>query len=788
MSSPAAANPRGAVSGPADAPRVLIIGPAGAGKSWLVGALARAAETQETILGGRFLDQYGGLRELRDQVYAGKTGSPIPEHVVRVEPITGTTVESKKAWPLVVVDGDGPQQLSRADAVMFVVDAASLDQLENDVVEFGRFLDQFRRERGRRADEPQLPVYLVLTQCDRLARPGDTKAVWSERLEMRKEEIGQRFDEYIQSQSGFGTLALSTAAVAAKHPPLTNAASRPDEPFGVAELFQQASTTAREHAGRKTRGEVGIRRMVVAAGIVVAIVAAFAAISPFFRNTFEASPAKAALTAYRHGEGPAPAGHLAAPLEPKIEQLLGIARDPTFGKLSESDRTFVTARLDELREYQNYFGRLKQQIDPVKAGSVEELQRVDQLLRSDLNLPAAYVSTWAPSEAGQLRDLWLKQVPALKSAAQSAAAAIDARRLTMDKLFVLGDTAPNWPEWAKKADDALSAGPPVKASDPLTLPTGQGPALTNAIVLAYPDVAKSSDRLAQSARRLAAFRAIAGVVGLVDDAGPTLKIPDGFTADQAPALWTALVAKYPDLVSWGSPDIPDAAMSAVQLAARKSYDRLVPSGRSLVRGAYGSPNDGPESPGRWRTAVEKLPANGSMKAWNELARLALRLAGENSDPLEELLRFVRKDEFVIELQAVDVLIPGGKWTPTGSWILFVQPPGGQAVKKSFRAPDDPKGERIRFTAADGKPAKIKPGDLVWAELGVTDKAKDDLQLTWWASGIRSKLYQMDRLSRVPRIHKLDQRAETGEVAIGVRVEFLPIGAVPRIPDLMPEMP
>jgi hypothetical protein len=52
-----------------------------AGKSSLLGALARAAETQDRALGARLVDRSHGLEELEKQVYDSDTRSTADEVV-----------------------------------------------------------------------------------------------------------------------------------------------------------------------------------------------------------------------------------------------------------------------------------------------------------------------------------------------------------------------------------------------------------------------------------------------------------------------------------------------------------------------------------------------------------------------------------------------------------------------------------------------------------------------------------------------------------------------------------
>src|SRR5262249_51620379 len=150
-----------------------------------------------------------------------------------------------------------------ADTLILVVDAgASPAQVDADLGEFVRFLRLFRRERGEQSEVGGLPVFLVLSKCDLLARPDDTPAAWTERVEARKEEMGRRFRPFLAEDDtddeegvSFGDLDLELAATAVKRPPLVNTAAQPREPWGVAELFHRAFATARAFHARRRGAE-----------------------------------------------------------------------------------------------------------------------------------------------------------------------------------------------------------------------------------------------------------------------------------------------------------------------------------------------------------------------------------------------------------------------------------------------------------------------------------------------------------------------------------------------------
>ena len=111
-----------------------------------------------------------------------------------------------------------------ADALVLTVDvSASTSQIEADFAEFVRFLRLLEQSRGQRSEVGGLPVYLVLTKCDLLARPDETPAAWLERIEERKRQVGQRFKDFLAEHKsdgplGFGTIDLEVEATAVKQP------------------------------------------------------------------------------------------------------------------------------------------------------------------------------------------------------------------------------------------------------------------------------------------------------------------------------------------------------------------------------------------------------------------------------------------------------------------------------------------------------------------------------------------------------------------------------------------
>ncbi len=54
----------------------------------------------------------------------------------------------------------------------------------------------------------------------------------------------------------------------------------------------------------------------------------------------------------------------------------------------------------------------------------------------------------------------------------------------------------------------------------------------------------------------------------------------------------------------------------------------------------------------------------------------------------------------------------------------------------------------------------------------------------WVRG-RSLMYQFERLTRPPRLHKTKEETSTGTLEEKVRLTITPSDGLPRLPDLLP---
>jgi hypothetical protein len=819
----------------ADALRIVLFGQPAAGKSSLLGALAQAAQSQENLLNGRLTDLTNGLGELRKRLYdehVRRTAEEVAPYPIDFEPFVGDgqVLVAHEHLKAVVIDCDGriatdllarrasldekspdgtlAREVVRADTLVLAVDVSdTLPQIDTNFAEFDHFLRLLEQDRGGRTEVGGFPVFLVLTKCDLLAKPGDSAGSWMERIEERKRDVDKLFRDFLAHRteaSGplpFGKLDLHLWATAVKRPALSGSPARDREPFGVAELFRQFLEQAAVYRGRRQRSG---RRLVWTAGGVAGAVAAMLATMIGLTVTNHDTPAtglRAKVEEVRFSEGATPAQRLRgtpSDLRKRLAEFTALRDDPDFGSLPGKDREFVQDRSGELEEYIAYCEALRLVPRPADVASSEKLAAVTEQLQS-LAPPR---DDWVETEAGRQRAEWLAEAEALAKAVAREKGWYDENTERARELWVFARYRPT-PEapaidWSGWYDEVVRLSDPARRSpfdDAALIP---GTKLTYASARRFDQATEARAEWEGVKDQLQRVIDVAAALGLLADVKgrpPLLVIPrpPDFSLARCDTRLKELQSAYPRYrTEFELSGLPDAIVPSVRQAARSNYEYLLDPGRDAVLRRLRPSNsaDG-DAPSQWSQVGAWLAGNTpELSAFRALALVLARLNDLAApDPVTALAAFLQKTSFPIEIREVTLEIPfrypeikpqaGADFgifhpatVPEGPAIVCT--PSGEAERDDAR-----KMTVYKFQTRGRQRLTYKPGESMWATLPM----RDDHSLTWTRN--HSNVYQFERLLRPPRLHAANEPNEEGAAVDGIELVVTPADGVPRIPDLMP---
>lgn len=816
-----------AVSVRADDLNIVLFGLPAAGKSSLLGALAQAAQAQEHLLNGRLLDVSHGLDELRRRVYeesARRTAEEVVPYPIDFEPFgeDGRMANGSRQVGAVFLDCDGrvandllvrrqaipedspegtlAREVLHADTLVLVIDAAAPPaQVDADFTEFDRFLRQMESSRGQRAEVGGLPVFLVLSKCDLLAQPGDSAADWMEGIEQHKRDLDARFRRFLarrQREAGplpFGRIDLHLWATAVKRPPLAGLPAKAREPYGVAELFRQCLEQAAAFRGRRRQAGRRLFWTVAAAGGLAALMTALAvAFTIHNLDTHANALRNRVLLLFDTGEEGA--ARLAAPirqLRRRVEELRAIRDDAQLDALSVEQQQLVRDRLDELEAYLHYYDRLRLSPRPRDVRAKQALREIKQNLTTELALPH---ETWKDTEAGRLHGERLHDAEALEATVERAEGWYRHSATKAEKLRTFagqptggGTAGINWDRWTADMQTLLRADyrPPFRGS-PTVL-------RFEAVRAARADWEGKKTRL----QRLLDLCSALGLATASDKRPPVLDIPRGFPLSQSRVRRNQLELFYPHYKGdFVFERVPEAIRPKVDQLAHTSYEHLLGPARAAVLKQLELAGSGTtETRARWQSVRHWLRDPNELEDWRVLAQVLIRLhdpAGrhtpEASDPVSGLAEFLDRTSFPLTIRRLTLEIPerlGRK--PAAGAVLSIYHPASAGDEPALVLQPSGEGQRdprrrvwtYSFRVRDAQALIYCPGDALWATLPL----RDDWKLTW--ARCHSLMYQFERLTRPPRLHKTKEATTRGILEDEVRLTIFPADGVPRVPDLMP---
>lgn len=815
-----------------DTPQVLLFGHSGSGKSALLGALLRAGQIQGPVLHGEVLDLSGRLVSIRDAVYNGAdlkpTDSPLASYTVRLrpwregtqpvtEPITvvindcsGTAAEAIIAQPATLRDTSASplaRAVVEADAIMLLVDATSDDEeLREAFEEFDAFLTAVAQTKASAREVGGFPILLVLTKCDELARPGDTRAKWEARVRDRAEQAWAKFDAFLKDAEAdddvpspflpFGSIDLSVYAVAVRLPKLPETRGEPDTPYGVAELFRDCFGVAKSHRARAAASNRRLKWTVrVALGLVLVMFIGALAITFFPPD--RADPGLAdRVTGYLRHEAE-PAVRLAEPDIIRNKRTLSAFRmDPGFPALPEDLQALVLDRLQEIEDYEAYRNRLLTALAPVDTRTLEDLEQVERVLHGELRLPAA---AWAETPAGRLRAKWLADARAIRQAEERFLERYREFLRRGRELMLVPSFGGMW-----RADTNALIGegtdpPPAALAEPLpgspTLNLPRGQAVSARVPFEFERVYLARRDWAEMRQKLHHLRDLADALGLT--AGPdrppaVLAIPDpgpGIDSVTLPgARWTALLRSFnresEDYREWQLDNFWNPGRGVLEDRLRHSFQSGAQHVQVLIRGELGPNPEQKDNPEGWKALADALgdPAS-PFPEWGRLLHLLARLRNPTAaNPVSELYAFLRQPRFELDLQGFDLRTPGLEGAvPSGPLSVSQTRGGTEVATRRFKYSGAGPATGFSFTPDGERKLTYLPGDALRVEVPM--RADNEQFKLVWESG-NTRTFQFDRLEGEPRKVRPDGGSEP---ATNVRLSSKPGSNLPRLPVLFPEL-
>lgn len=840
---------------PATAPRVLLFGHRGSGKSSLLGALLRASDTQPDTLEAEIVDPQHSLDAIRDSIYSGSAFQPLRteviRHVIEVHPLADEGEPPPPPYQVVLLDCDGSaagsllkhpdsiylkaaegsvaQAVVESDAMVLAVSAGEGDEeLHRNFEDFQLFLERVHGRKARAYEVGGFPIFLVLTQCDKLADARDTTTSWDKQVADELEYVLAKFADFLEdAQSNesddslylpFGSVDLHGFAVAVRRPRLKEAPKPPDEPVGVAELFRECLAAAKEHRQRVAHSD--LRLWWTVRSVLSAVL--FMLFGVGVMVAYQPAPADTGLfdrvRDYERKE-PSIADRLSAKQINRNEEILrGFRSDGGFERLPGELKQFVVSRLEEIEAYRAYRKTLLDPgvMIPADARTLEELNRIETRLNGDLAPPPQ----WAGTEAAAIRDKWLADVDLIRRAEdgwtnwywglanaaneRSHAAAFDQSWREAVNLVLISADRPTVRDILLGSQDAA----PIRLTDPIpgsiavsNVPKPRGDPVTFQVPASFDRVYVANQSWLGAKARLSRLRDLADLLALTPNAPPegpgrtlfgVLDIPApeprissvALPGERLAAFATVYGAVGDPFAEWSLNQFDEPARS--KLAER--IDRSFRNGSAHVRGLIEAelgrtpPTSTPADWSRVATALEAKPA---LREWGRLLHMLARLRIPSAaDPVVELAAFLKKPTFDLAVNKFELVV-SVNYKPRNKPVVpnerLVVTVGTMPVKFKLTNQEE-RGTTTVFTFERETPGTIvyHPGDELRIAVPVSIGDNVPTELQWADGGLAA--FQFERLRTTP-IPKLVQPGVEPKLTDGVKLNVT--GTLPAFPVLFP---
>lgn len=812
--------------------RLLLFGQKNAGKSSLLAALGQIQQDRPDLFKGELDDCDKGLARHREMLYDSGVQPSTEEELVHY-PIRYRRQKPNgrlgRAVEAVLLDCNGevaaeiavgtrgithkPSEdtlcsiVWDADVILLAVDSSATDrQLKRDFQAFGSFLKRLEEDRRDKFEATGLPVFLVLTKCDKLAQPGDGISDWVARVDDRKQQLEHQLETVLnetpERATAFGRVDVHPWATAIRRPALGKKPAGPKEPYGVVELLWQTLEDAQVYRHKRRRSNRRVRWTM--SGLATLVSTLFVMIIAFLigmgiedrgKNRLEKQ-----LDSIRTSEGAHLGSRLHAYqqiLEDRKEKLLAIRNDPEFEDMRVGDRNFVNQRIDELKVYLPWLKAVANEKEAIVARNDADLKRRLEILR-DLKPP---VEGWNVTGAGILRAGMIDDLNQLGKRADEAELELRERRKKVFQLWAFEAGQQAWPLWHQQVDQLLKQlSEPLKATQGLRL-TSQ---LTDVTILNFDRVAQAKSDYDQALLQLKSLQNLSSALGLgpsSENTPPVLVIPQkGITLEEVTKKLEVLKAKYPEYPEQFQLDhIPQIKRKEIVGAVQTYYERLLEPGQNEVRKRLQTITSR-RSPtakdwqklGKW---VTEAPS--SLSDWRQFAQAMTRMFREDRpDPVAYLGQILSNETVEIKLEQIFMTVPRAglsrpKYEPRSGQRFEIRHNGRlYSLDKLGAAAKDDQGMHFTFQTETPLTLRLRHGDTLTATLKVrritfpNGIETVDAGVLRWARG-QTKPFPLGTFREFPRFHLGQNGDGTGKEDRKVLLKLLPESGIPSVPDLLP---
>jgi hypothetical protein len=640
----------------------------------------------------------------------------------------------------------------------------------------------------------------------------------------------------------FGRLEVHVWATAAGRPALGANPPRPKEPYGVVELFGLALNEANVYRQRVERSDARLSTTIRGLSGLAAALAVLTGVLLAGLGRGEPNELQRHIDRYKALEGKALADRLhdyPPDLERRLKELTGFRTDERFPTLTDESRAYVKGRIEELNRYLPYLLEVLKPRFSTPAQDDDELNEREKILREQLPLPEP---DWDSTGAGVLRKQALDDIALLRRREEKAVEwyqRLYSRGIRLRDFLDQEQTGRsiNWRGWQREMEDFRieAQKPPDDFSDlpahslvtPLAIMRLERVRNARASILGDEDDSTARGGLVQEMEDIRDIAAALGLVPETIDRPALLVIPEKRRGDLADfpfeAAWDRWrrLEPHPELVTSllgetaGGPysflngisafppthplvppyfffhstfrldHVPPVAQESVRVRARDYRDDVL---RLLAD--------------QWRKTMESIArdhAPDTLPFWKELGRQLKdspeprqpyrRLATvldrlsrlDGDDPVAELLAFLDKPQYTINVRGVSLSVPLDTNVSIGDRAVLTIRCGGEEHRFPLdpgRTDRDDVNLRRVYSFTGSASLILRPGEECEAKLPL----RNDEQLTWY--GKPNSPFAFLALSAAPVQHETEKPPARGSKVRNAGLKFDTDARLPTAPELL----